>query len=156
MRQRINTSETTTRQRSDTGTTSHAIVRHKWNLGLPIRKFFTAWQGNCSRKLLCHQFSCGIITAADYPCQQQISVYDKRTSWRLPSCRGRQPYHACHLQSGTLISWFNSPRRIQPILQLTPPPRFGYVTSGFLCKRWNWRLFLFTRPGAFSHMHICM
>lgn len=70
--------------------------------------------------------------------------------------RGRQPYHACHLQSGTLIAWFYSPRRIQPILQLTPPPRFGYVTSGLLCKRRQWRLFLFTRHGAFSHMHVCM
>lgn len=53
-----------------------------------IRKFFPAGLGlNCSINLLCHQFSCGTISAADYPCQLQIRVYDKRTSWRLPSCK---------------------------------------------------------------------
>jgi hypothetical protein len=54
----------------------------------PIRKFFPAWLGrNRSIKLMCHQFSCGTISAADYPCQLQIRVCDKRTSWRLPSCK---------------------------------------------------------------------
>jgi len=110
MRKRMNTSETTTRHRSDTGTTRHTMTRLKWNLGFQLRKFFTArLRINCSIKLVCHQFSYGTISAADYPCQLQIRVYDKRTSWSLPSCKrsatlSRVPLAVWHANSLILFT----------------------------------------------------